>query len=39
MMAEIYYVHRKNLAKTREDFTRFQLAKKPMKEVRESTHV
>ena len=38
MMAEMYYAHRKNFARTREDFTRFQPAKKLMKENRESTH-
>ena len=38
MMAEMYYAHRKNFARTREDFTRFQPAKKPLKENRESTH-
>ena len=38
MMAEMYYAHRKNFARTREDFTRFQPAKKPMEENRESTH-
>ena len=39
MMAEMYYVHRKTFARTREDFTGFQPAKKPMEENRELAHV